>query len=182
MWSAVITFRPPSLCASISFSHMYINLFFTNAWSFRIKLGRNTTVVGSPFFLGEITQIFLSKTTCGIKSLLDRVMSLLWPSKRYFLFLAHWTCYWFSTGTPVSSTNKTDCHDITEILLNTINLPTNQFYCVSNKPPQNMDGILEWGELLLYIQTRWVNLSLGFLQTYIFFCPFPKQLSFNHWR
>ena len=40
---------------------------------------------------------------------------------------------WFSTGTPVSSTNKTDCHDITEILLkvalNTINLtlkPTNQ--------------------------------------------------------
>jgi hypothetical protein len=32
----------------------------------------------------------------------------------------------FSLGTPVSSTNKTDCHDITEILLkmalNTINL------------------------------------------------------------
>jgi hypothetical protein len=24
---------------------------------------------------------------------------------------------WFSTGTPVSSTNKTDCHDITEIML-----------------------------------------------------------------
>jgi len=34
---------------------------------------------------------------------------------------------WFSQGTPVSSTNKTDCHNITEILLkmawNTINLP-----------------------------------------------------------
>ena len=33
---------------------------------------------------------------------------------------------WFSPGTLVSSTNKTDCHDITEILLkvalNTINL------------------------------------------------------------
>jgi hypothetical protein len=32
---------------------------------------------------------------------------------------------WFSPGTPVSPTNKTDCHDITEILLkvalNTIN-------------------------------------------------------------
>jgi hypothetical protein len=32
---------------------------------------------------------------------------------------------WFSPGTPVSSTNKTYCHDITEILLkvalNTIN-------------------------------------------------------------
>ena len=24
---------------------------------------------------------------------------------------------WFSLGTPVSSINKTDCHDITEILL-----------------------------------------------------------------
>jgi hypothetical protein len=25
--------------------------------------------------------------------------------------------WWFSPGPPVSSTNKTDCHDITEILL-----------------------------------------------------------------
>jgi hypothetical protein len=34
--------------------------------------------------------------------------------------------WWFSLGSPVSSTNKTNCHDITEILLkvalNTINL------------------------------------------------------------
>jgi hypothetical protein len=40
------------------------------------------------------------------------------------------TGLWFSTGTPVSSTNKTDRHDITEILLkvalNTINQPTNR--------------------------------------------------------
>jgi len=36
------------------------------------------------------------------------------------------TGQWFSPGTPVSSTNKTNCHDITEILLkvalNTITL------------------------------------------------------------
>ena len=36
---------------------------------------------------------------------------------------------WFSQGTLVSSTNKTDCHDITEILLkvalNTITQPLN---------------------------------------------------------
>ena len=42
-------------------------------------------------------------------------------------------CQWFATGrwfsldTPVSSTNKTDCHDVIEILLkvalNTINQP-----------------------------------------------------------
>ena len=35
------------------------------------------------------------------------------------------TGLWFSPGTPVSSTNKTDCHDLAEILLkvalNTIN-------------------------------------------------------------
>jgi hypothetical protein len=35
-------------------------------------------------------------------------------------------CQWFSPGSPVSSTNKTDCHDITEIVLkvalSTINL------------------------------------------------------------
>jgi len=35
--------------------------------------------------------------------------------------------WWFSSGNPVTSTNKTDCHDITEILLkvalNTITLP-----------------------------------------------------------
>ena len=41
---------------------------------------------------------------------------------------------WFSLGTPVSSTNKNDCHDITEILfkvtLNTITLTPNS---VKNK-------------------------------------------------
>ena len=52
-------------------------------------------------------------------------------------FMARWTrytlcdkvCQWLAAGrwfTPISSTNKTDCHDITEILLkvalNTINL------------------------------------------------------------
>jgi len=39
------------------------------------------------------------------------------------------TSRWFSPGTPVSSTNKTDRHYIAEILskvaLNTINHPTN---------------------------------------------------------
>jgi hypothetical protein len=30
------------------------------------------------------------------------------------------TGWWFSPGSPVSSTNKTDCHDITEILLKVV--------------------------------------------------------------
>jgi len=55
--------------------------------------------------------------------------------------------WWFSPGPPVSSTNKTDCHDITEILfkakvaLNTIKqtndssivviaIDCNTWYCV----------------------------------------------------
>jgi hypothetical protein len=41
------------------------------------------------------------------------------------------TGWWFSPGTPVSSTNKTDCHDIIEILLevalNNITLTLNGF-------------------------------------------------------
>jgi hypothetical protein len=48
------------------------------------------------------------------------------------------TGWWFSSGTPVSSTNKTDRHDITEILLkvalNTINQPTN---LPTNQPINN---------------------------------------------
>jgi hypothetical protein len=37
------------------------------------------------------------------------------------------TGWWFSLDTPVSSTNKTDSHDTTEILLNTINQTTMNF-------------------------------------------------------
>ena len=43
----------------------------------------------------------------------------------------------FSPGTPVSSINKIDCHDITEILLkvalNTINLSLSQYQQINNK-------------------------------------------------
>ena len=40
---------------------------------------------------------------------------------------------WFSSGTPVSSTNKTDRHDITEILLKGALHTTNQpLQCESN--------------------------------------------------
>ena len=41
---------------------------------------------------------------------------------------------WFFRGTLISSTNKTDCHDITDILmkvvLNTISL---KYHCINNK-------------------------------------------------
>jgi hypothetical protein len=51
---------------------------------------------------------------------------------------------WFSPGTPVSSINKTDCHDIAEILvkvaLNTITITPNPqlFFCaIYNKTKYN---------------------------------------------
>jgi hypothetical protein len=48
-------------------------------------------------------------------------------------------CQWFSPGTPVSSTNKTDCHDITEILLkvalNTIKQTYIQYLTPINRWP-----------------------------------------------
>jgi len=40
-------------------------------------------------------------------------------SIQHYMIVCQWlaTGLWFSPGTPVSSTNKTDRHDITEILL-----------------------------------------------------------------
>ena len=72
---------------------------------------------------------------------------------------------WFSPGTPVSSTNKTDRHNITEILwkvvLNTITLTPFQlyleqiyiyFYTTSEKPVNDQSyGVLDrYGITILY--------------------------------
>ena len=49
-----------------------------------------------------------------------------------------WVCQWlsaglwFSPGTPVSSTNKTDCHDITEILLKVVLNTINHIFYILN--------------------------------------------------
>jgi hypothetical protein len=40
---------------------------------------------------------------------------------------------WFSPGTPVSSTNKTDLHDITEILLKVALSTINQTKLIKNR-------------------------------------------------
>ena len=58
---------------------------------------------------------------------------------KYFIFPA--TGQWFSLGTPVSSTNKTDRHDITEILLrlalNTINQSKPSFLLLVQYTPSS---------------------------------------------
>jgi hypothetical protein len=53
-------------------------------------------------------------TTDVANSILDQaeVYNIIWQVCQWFE-----TGRWFSPGTPVSSTNKADCHDITEILL-----------------------------------------------------------------
>jgi hypothetical protein len=38
---------------------------------------------------------------------------------------------WFSPGTPVSSTNKTNCHDIAEILLKVALNAINQYILIN---------------------------------------------------
>ena len=60
---------------------------------------------------------------------------------------------WFSPVTPVSSTNKTDHHDITEILLNTIK-QTNKTKYILYEPPTNQMGIMTNRTFLLSRNSR----------------------------
>ena len=60
----------------------------------------------------------------------DVVSSILGQGEMYNIIA---TGRWFSPGTPVSSTNKTDRHDITEILLIVALNTTNQ----TNKQTKN---------------------------------------------
>ena len=71
----------------------------------------------SYLYLENLSSEFVTRSWIGVldTTLCDKVCQWLATGR------------WFSLGTPVSSTNKTDCHDITEILLkvalNTINQP-----------------------------------------------------------
>ena len=110
------------------------------------RLTTNITAIGSPCFVHCIykpgERYRLLKVSCYISqhqclSQLNMQHAILKPAhgevyliQHYVISVCLWlaTGQWFSPGTPVSSTNKTGCHDITEILfkvmLNTINLST----------------------------------------------------------
>jgi hypothetical protein len=73
------------------------------------------------------------------------------------------TCRWFSLGPPVSSTNKTDRHDITEILLEvTLNTIKPNQTAPINKCPQSLpvtlyfNGSLESKKLFLFCCGIWI--------------------------
>jgi hypothetical protein len=61
---------------------------------------------------------------------------------------------WFSPGTPVSSTNKTDCHDITEILLK-VALNTITLINPSSTQPTSFTDL--FGFVLVESQTYFIN-------------------------
>ena len=62
---------------------------------------------------------------CGRKRV---AVKICWFKKKFYTLYSGMAGRWFSPGTPVSSNNKTDYHNITEILLkvvlNTINQPS----------------------------------------------------------
>jgi hypothetical protein len=62
----------------------------------------------------------------------------------------------FSPGTPVSSTNKTDSHDITEIVLkvalNTINLDVKQLHDHPGANLRNTDNFLNFTHACISMQ------------------------------
>jgi hypothetical protein len=76
---------------------------------------------------GRDCMVIRFTTTCAISAYYHWSSDLEFRSWRGVLYttLCVKVCQWLATGlsfSPVSSTNKTDSYDITEILLNTINL------------------------------------------------------------
>ena len=87
---------------------------------------------------------------------------------RYNIKVCQWLSedWWFSPGTPVSSTNKTDCHYITEILLkmayNTLTLTL--IYCTLHHVVWILNVILkcEWHRsyVIFILHSEWWMLSI----------------------
>ena len=86
------------------------------------------------------------------------------------------TGQWFSSGTLVSSTNKTDHHDITEILLkvalNTINQLTIMGQVWANK------HFVKEGPILTYNSNSIFPLLQPYLMKSATCCALPNKLSF----
>jgi hypothetical protein len=83
-------------------------------------------------------------------------------------------CRWFSAGTPVSSTNKTGSHDITEILLkvasNTITLLGSLKYCRELKIILMLFVIAKYSSWLQMTVLISASLCKGTLNSYPLFC------------
>jgi hypothetical protein len=72
------------------------------------------------------------------------------------------TGWWFSPDTPVSSTNKTDRHNITEILLK-VSLSTNQpiYFQLQQTPVRlSSNNYLNWIKTKLMISDRFLTYTM----------------------
>ena len=80
---------------------------------------------------------------------------------------------WFSLGHPVSSTNKTDCHNITEILLKVVLNTIKQTKQTINK--QYCSG--NYGYIFIYKSTIPMQILLNaFRKKMIVSCEFPEVI------
>ena len=87
--------------------------------------------------------------------------------QHYVIKFCQWlaTGRWFSPGTAVSSTNKTDLHDITEILLkvvlNTITLTPTNFIMMSQNNSRN--GLFQQAkeDVLNKMNWNWYEMKKG---------------------
>jgi hypothetical protein len=100
-------------------------------------------------FLGTQARLFIFKFLAARIFISKNKTRLAAASDKVYRLLAHGR--WFSPGTPASSTTKTGCHDIAEILLkvalNTINkynqtdfvfVGSTRSYCFQNQDKNNL--------------------------------------------
>ena len=113
------------------------------------------------FFFQKVSRFMwhLPLSVCPLTTLCDKVCQSLVTGR------------WFSVGFPVSSTNKTECHDITEILkvaLNTINHLTSSIVRWSLHftfvPKENTIYIK-----IFYETTDWMNPIFRWMYHWMFF-------------
>jgi hypothetical protein len=111
-------------------------------------------------------------------------------SIQHYVIVCKWLAIgrWFSLGTPVSSTNKTDRHDITKILLkvalSTINQTNQSMIIVEVATPLEifcmfctfMVNMILMAILLLYVSLLYVNWSC--LQTHAHHCKHLRTCKF----
>jgi hypothetical protein len=105
--------------------------------------------------------------------------------QHYVINFSQWlvTGRWFSPGTPVSSTNKTDSHDITEILLKVALNTINQPYClwIRNLYFKLVLVVYEWKKnqkFLLFVERR-ITITRHYA---IVFVPINTNKTQNSWN
>jgi hypothetical protein len=124
--------KPFTFIAIKDFNVIWISIFWL--WSYLMKVIRAHLICFFRIAPNKSIIHSLFKTQPSIRW---HSMQVIEPHTTIYDKVCRWlaTGRWFYPGTLVSSTNKSDCHDITEILLkvaiNTINQSINHNHCVS---------------------------------------------------